>query len=339
MSPRIEPELSSFAKKHRDFIVLSILALVVVALFVSLSFRLIDQEDKHVSEVEKTHVGQPFKQSVDDVENESDASIRELLEKDPHIKKGNFRTMGITNRSMPYIGRMSNLTELDLSHTKITGDGLRHLSKLTKLDELNLSNISMDDSGLANIGALKKLKRLDLSNTQITDAGLPTLSNFPFLGDLNLSETQVSDRGIENLLALHELRKLTLSTTNVTDHALGVIAQMKSVDAINLDGTAVTGQGVAKAFEKNDLSRINLGNCRVYDADITKIVHSMPRLKNIGLAHTEVTDRSLKELAKLNRLEVLEIWGCQRISSAAILSLHAALPKCDIRMKPAIRAF
>ena len=105
---------------------------------------------------------------------------------------------GITDKEAANLKALGpNITELDLSSTKIT------------------------DETLKLIGTFTRLTRLDLSTTAITDAGLAQLGKLTNLESLNLHDTAISDAGIAALKPLRKLKKVYLWKTRVTESSAG----------------------------------------------------------------------------------------------------------------------
>ena len=94
---------------------------------------------------------------------------------------------------------MTRLQCLDLSGTKITAAGLRHLEKARELYWLVLSQTPIDDAAMPIIAQMKTLGCLDLSQTHITDAGLECLKSLKELNTLHLSDTPVTAEGVHSL--------------------------------------------------------------------------------------------------------------------------------------------
>ena len=67
---------------------------------------------------------------------------------------------------------MTNLQELNLYGTAVTGSGLVHSQGLTNLRWLNLSGTQITDAGLGQLKGLTSLRTLRLNDTQVTDAGI-----------------------------------------------------------------------------------------------------------------------------------------------------------------------
>lgn len=87
----------------------------------------------------------------------------------------NLRFTQITNACLDDLATISNLRTLDLSSTKIDGEGLKKLAPL-KLRELNVENTNLDDSAVDTLVALAAVERLRLTDTKVTMDGLRKLS-------------------------------------------------------------------------------------------------------------------------------------------------------------------
>ena len=103
----------------------------------------------------------------------TDADLYELEPLLPRIVKASFVSSDITDDALYQIGQMTDLRELYLQHTTLTGSGLAYLT------------------------ALPHLEVLDLSQTSVTDAALLYLLDMPALRDVYLYDTSVSAEVVE----------------------------------------------------------------------------------------------------------------------------------------------
>ena len=110
--------------------------------------------------------------------------------------------------------RPDSLTNIDLTGcSKITDNGLLHLSKVINLTNLNLSECyDITDAGLKHLSVLKKLTNLNLSLCdKITDEALIYVSNLINLTHLDLSRCElITDTGLVHLRNLTQLTNLNL---------------------------------------------------------------------------------------------------------------------------------
>lgn len=92
-----------------------------------------------------------------------------------------------------------NVTELDLSETKVTDGGLAMLGKFDKLTYLDLHSTEITDATIGVIKGLNHLEYLNLYETQVTDASLPAIAGMRKLKAVYLWKTGVTEAGAEKL--------------------------------------------------------------------------------------------------------------------------------------------
>ena len=62
-----------------------------------------------------------------------------------------------------------DLSELDLSDTSVTDEGIKHLKALTKLKKLWLDNTGVTEQGLENLRSLGQLTKVSLIGVKVTE--------------------------------------------------------------------------------------------------------------------------------------------------------------------------
>lgn len=92
-----------------------------------------------------------------------------------------------------------NVLQLKLGDTQITDEGLKHIGKLTQLQQLHVENTSVSGAGLQHLQACDQLRYLNLVNTKVTDDGVALLGKLPALQHVYLYQTSVSAAGISTL--------------------------------------------------------------------------------------------------------------------------------------------
>ena len=122
------------------------------------------------------------------------------------------RLIEILNRSR------SNLRELDLSYSYITGVGVEDgVNSLPNLGTMKLSQcFNLTDVGLQKMLRLSRctLRELDASFTNITGKGVKEGVSLPMLEELNLGGCdQLTDSGLLEILSISDIR---LKTVNVS---------------------------------------------------------------------------------------------------------------------------
>ena len=93
----------------------------------------------------------------------------------------------------------ANITELDLSDTKITDASMAVIASFTRLTRLNISNTAVTDAGMASLKPLTNIDYLAAHSTAVSDASLETLKGLRKLKNVFLWKTRVSSSSAETL--------------------------------------------------------------------------------------------------------------------------------------------
>ena len=197
--------------KSRDFAILAVIAIVIIGAFILLTFKLIDQEDLHVRNVEKVKMRESF--SYDEIgSDEAEKSVAALLGKSGRRKEGDFSTLNLTDELMKKVATIKEMEKLDVGHTKITDKSLEYMSELP-LRELDLSADAITDAGLSYLAKIPTLKKLTITETGITDAGIATIARLPRLHVLIAAATKITDKGVSSLVSVPGLERLDVTST------------------------------------------------------------------------------------------------------------------------------
>lgn len=145
------------------------------------------------------------------------------LAKAPSLEELDLSHTRVTDEGLPHLEDLRHLRTLDLPVTSISDAGLKHIGKLTSLEKLSLGATRISDAGLAHLENLNRLRELDISWTPVTDAGLARLQNLPALETVNVCETQVGDAALAGLAQRPSLRKVKASAGQFSDSALAAL--------------------------------------------------------------------------------------------------------------------
>jgi hypothetical protein len=181
---------------------------------------------------------------------------------------------------------------LDLRHTKVTDDGLRHLEGLSQIQQLALGNddprfrllvprpISpITDAGLIHLKGLTRLMNLHLDGLPITDAGLDALKDLPTLGGLYLSRTKIKGPGLGRLKSLPNLAGLYLDQSEINDEGLSFLAGASNLYVLSINGVGLTGKGLNALKGLPRLMQLEVNGSGLLDEEVLDFSKSKPRLK------------------------------------------------------------
>ena len=180
-------------------------------------------------------------------------NMREVI--DPKVGDKDYRGegKGVTDTGLKEIAKLTSLTTLTLSYTKVSDAGLKELAPLKNLTTLTTPKVT--DQTLAVLREINLLHAL----TQATNPNGSRPAKPEDVTGLNLSNTPlVTDMGLKELATLKSLTYLGLYGTSVTDAGLKELTPLKTLTTLDLGYTKVTNAGVAelrKALPKCKISR------------------------------------------------------------------------------------
>lgn len=148
------------------------------------------------------------------------------------------RETAVSDKFLAHIADIyPQLTQINLRRCKnITGDGVRHLSRLGKLRHLTLNNTNMDRAAIKSLAGFKHLVQLNLVDTGIGDEEVALLKDTR-LTALELAENPLlTDRSLEVIASMKSLRRVNLRMcTDLTETALARLRRRRPELAIKTE--------------------------------------------------------------------------------------------------------
>jgi uncharacterized membrane protein len=131
------------------------------------------------------------------------ALVTQLSERNPLLRAEFSSFAGeIDDSALGALGSLkSNITQLDVSRTKMTDSAMRAAGGMQNLTWLSARNTVVSDNGLKSLSSLKFLSYLNLSGTNVTDRGLKDLSVLKTLEEIYLWGSKVTENGVKDLRA------------------------------------------------------------------------------------------------------------------------------------------
>lgn len=268
---------------------------------------------------------------------------------------------------------------VDFSGSKVRDDDLAALTELRHLYHLNLSNTNITDQAMETIAACPHLLELDLSHTQVTDIGIVKLKSLQYLAWLNTEDTDVTYPALGELDDLLPWASFAEQRAIAEVQAYGAQAHSnrRYLEGVHyLDLTVVQGGEELSGGDlllgmnrKLDLSRadivhlahlnsiryLNLHDIRIEPGSFVD-VPMLPKLQEVTIWHTDISDADLQHLARqtqvekliignsktvtdvgiseltnLQKLKLLKIYDCPLVTPEAVDTLRKQLPECKIQ--------
>ncbi|MDR3703537.1 MAG: hypothetical protein P4L56_28065 [Candidatus Sulfopaludibacter sp.] len=186
-----------------------------------------------------------------------------------------------------------------------TSDGLDVLRHPSNLGLLACQGERCDDDAMRRIAAVPRLRMLMGQGTVASDAGFEALSRSQSLEYIWGRECpHLTGRGFTALASMPSLRGLAVSCKNVDDDALSTLPRFPALrELLPMD---VSDEGFRHIGRCEKLDTLWCMYCRDTGDRATAHVAGLARLKSYYAGKTQITDRSLETLARIDALERLE---------------------------------
>ena len=211
-------------------------------------------------------------------------------------------------------------------HTSnVRSDDLQSLAALPNLGFFGCPGEICNDEAMRHISALPNLRMLMAQGTVATDAGFKSLSQSKTIEYVWGRECpNLTGAGFAALADMPALKGLAVSCKFVDDDAL---ARLPSFPALKeLMPMDVSDEGFRHVGECHQLESLILMYCRDTTDVATEHIQALPNLKKYHAGYTQITDRTLEMLSRMNSLEEVSFEGCKSITDAGLAAL-ASLPR------------
>jgi internalin A len=212
------------------------------------------------------------------------------------------------------LAKMPELEQLDLSHTRISDEGMLYLRPAPGITDLNLYYAEqLTDHGMSAIKGWKHLKRLNLRGTRISDGTMEVVSHLTQLEALDIANTPVTDNGLDSLITLINLKELSLGRRPESDNEVAVLRLLPTLTYLNLSGPG--------GAERPDNTRRRAGESGPMRTDLVHAISELKNLRVLKLGYSNITADELRTLRSLEHVERLGLEACTRIDDEAAAEL------------------
>ncbi|WP_237722547.1 leucine-rich repeat domain-containing protein [Singulisphaera acidiphila] len=162
----------------------------------------------------------------------------------------------VADADLVNLSRLTNLRLLRLNGggNGITDEGLANLKGLTELRELILRNSQVTGTGLTALQGMIAMADLKLINSHLET--LEPLQRMTGLKSLWIHRSPLDDRGLKHVENLKSLQYLSLEDTRITDDGLKSLLDLRGLREVDARGTGVTIMGSATFQQSNPKTSI-----------------------------------------------------------------------------------
>ncbi len=260
------------------------------------------------------------------------------------INKGLFRNCS----------QMQNLKHMDIGHTSLVMtdwyiEFLKHVHKASPcLQSIGLSGFKVDGQMEANLiialKAFRNLENLDFAHSELSVEFLNVIQEEFKLKELNFPTCFIIDKGRCNFPfnKMLNVEKLSLSKVMGVSY-FRCLLMLKSIKIKSLEMPGCSEMAAKQRYGTNfplallrmegeldintnpflALDKLDLADCHLSDCDIKVFCKLMPKLTNLNIASSLISDTSIHDItANLIFLKKLNISKCYSIGDAAILPME-----------------
>src|SRR4051794_19583882 len=149
----------------------------------------------------------------------------------------NLSATWVNDAEILELAALPKLERLDLSHTRISDEGLLHLRPAKQIRDLNLLYAEqITDLGLTAIKNWMNLRRLNVRGTRISDPTLAIVGKLPLIESLDIVNTGVTEAGLDSLVPLTKLKQLSIGRSRFGDNAMAVLRLLTTLEYLDLSG-------------------------------------------------------------------------------------------------------
>ena len=236
----------------------------------------------------------------------------------------------LTDDALAAISTLNGVVSLNLHNSAFgsphyTARGVAHLGRMASLEALNFHGALATDEVLAGIAAIPRLRWLHCQDPVSGDAGFAALAECRTLEHLGARICRrMTDRGFAALARLPGLQHLALGGPRLADAAWASLADAPAL--LNLTPVMCGDAAFEHIATIPRLERLtNMNNRSTGDA-ATRRLGAHPTLVYYGAFGTQIGDESLRLLAGLPRLEVVDLTNCDFVTDEGVRGL-ARLPR------------
>jgi beta-lactamase regulating signal transducer with metallopeptidase domain/Leucine-rich repeat (LRR) protein len=209
-------------------------------------------------------------------------------------------------------------------HSEVSlGDGIARVAgKMPSLRTLSMA-VTIDNEGLESLTAADQLESLILEMAEVDARSLELASRLPALQKfVVLGEEKLSDEALGHLEKATRLVRLRLPATGITDAGLVHLTGLTAIENLELPGSSITNSGLATLAGLKKLKTLNLADAPIDDGSCQLVAKLFPRLRELDLRRTKITDAGVESIASLTDLDYL-ILDHTAITDAALAPLES----------------
>jgi hypothetical protein len=223
-------------------------------------------------------------------------------------------------------------------HSKaFTAAGLRSLRRMQRLEFFGVDGDQCGDEAMEQIAAIPTLRQLQAQGAIASSRGWLALGGSQTLEYIWGRECpSFDDNAFQALAEMPSLRGFGISCEQISDEVLSLLPRFLSLR--QLISIGISDAGFRHIGKCRGLDSLYCMYCRDTGDAATEHIKQLENLETYYAGMTQITDRSLQLLSRMDALKKLEFWQCMKITDDGVAHL-AELPRLqrlDIHGSPGV---
>lgn len=242
----------------------------------------------------------------------------------------------IDDDGMRHLANLPSLRAVEVFDTRVTGRGINHLAQCKKIKWLGVSNLGNLSAAVDTIAGFPELVYFYANDTDLTDREITRLAANQNLTQVWLGNTAIGRAGLKAMAKLPKLTDLEIRQCDVGNDDLMLLAESKTLERIRCEDTYVDDMGALRLMracpslhivdqdqsndpsERRTVDRLDGNSAQTginvigkqFDLDEWRRLGEQAGLTEIFAHTSNLDDRALEQLTKLNTLASLHVQRC-----------------------------
>ncbi|XP_050217909.1 receptor-like protein 7 [Mercurialis annua] len=224
------------------------------------------------------------------------------------LSNNHFNYHPSTTFSFPWLGKLTELTQLFLNRINMSGEIPSFLMNLTQLSHLTMHNNLLTGPIPSSLMNLTKLKHIDLSHNRLSSQIPSQIGHLTVMSHLDLSFNKLEGRIPTNLSRLNNLGNLNLRSNKLTGMLeFNIFSELKYLHTLSLSDNHVSL--VAKTMTNTSFKNIyllGLGSCNLSEFPSFLLHNQLDKLTFLDLSSNNIHGQ-IPSWTGLKSLEILNL--------------------------------
>lgn len=232
--------------------------------------------------------------------------------------------MPITDAGLAPLAQLQGVFDLSLGHqlpeSDVSGAGAAYVAKMRNVQLLKWAEKICDNEALTHISGMTSLRQVICYNATADDAGFSALSGSDALEYILAQRCDFITRTtVEAFSQLPNLKRLNVGGEKLADDDLEPLSRFPALQEM---WPTFFGDGAYRHVgQVSQLKQLVNMYCKETGDEATEHISGLQELRKYHVWGTQITDRSLEMMSRMDALESVLFWNCPNITDEGLSKL------------------